>query len=422
MFTISTEKGLSLRALAALHRGGVHVSRSAHLGNQYLSNLLLASYGLPLELYDRTILGSDGNYHPAFIVTSSGREQVAEPLPILTPHGSFSDPNRRICDATVGATPANMHFNGLRTMYGDQVTTSSQVMVSHIDQVEKVIWAIVSRNPGMLDRYVMPCGCVAELVSLDRGGCRATCKHTTVEVDTFKEKIALTQNMMVDLASSVTEWGHVSLPTGPLPALPLVMILHALAGYWRSGMTRVYELSGPDMVVYAQSPELQTTVQEVYRSAAPELRKAELIPSGALELAIVPTAGVRFGYLSDGRGQGLVDACAEIFELSRVGGADWRAGKLLPQLLPLLDRVAETEQDLDIFYSVGRQETYFSQYDLIGTGRSLVVHPAFESVSMGDCQALVELIRKTRRTWSGKGKRERGEKQGGPAIQVAAAQ
>ncbi|PSO43743.1 hypothetical protein BRC20_00255, partial [Candidatus Saccharibacteria bacterium QS_8_54_8] len=71
-FEITVDEDISLNELAE-KTGQASVLRSAHVGNQYSSNVAVFEHGLPTVLYDRTIApsngpGTDRNYRPEVLI------------------------------------------------------------------------------------------------------------------------------------------------------------------------------------------------------------------------------------------------------------------------------------------------------------------------------------------------------------------
>ncbi|MGL4757938.1 MAG: hypothetical protein ACRCXZ_01260 [Patescibacteria group bacterium] len=63
-FLIQVENEITLNQILELNDSKAPIQRSSHIGNQYISNLVLTSLGIPINQFDRSVPIKDKNYHP----------------------------------------------------------------------------------------------------------------------------------------------------------------------------------------------------------------------------------------------------------------------------------------------------------------------------------------------------------------------
>jgi hypothetical protein len=148
MFIVSPKFDVSLRGLQTLKREGYFVARSAHVGNQYLSNKLLYASGIPALLFDRNLFQRDINYHPGRIVRKGGESELGH-VRGLVPFGAG------VCDA---------HLKPLKALFGDLCQTEAVYFTKHRTLVSQVFGLMQRHKPGVFDRYLCDCGQVHKLL------------------------------------------------------------------------------------------------------------------------------------------------------------------------------------------------------------------------------------------------------------------
>lgn len=93
MFRVIISDDVSINDLATLVKKGESVLRSAHVGNQYVSNMVLLSAGIPAVHYDRTLGKKDRNYYP-HLVLQGGESRL---------HGVLCNPSVVIARTSAGS-------------------------------------------------------------------------------------------------------------------------------------------------------------------------------------------------------------------------------------------------------------------------------------------------------------------------------
>ena len=381
---------LTPRQLVALHQQGKAVYRTAHIGNQYLSNLLLASIGLPLYLYDKTVVGKDLNYHPGVRIIGGKQEELTSQKSILVPYAQFSETDER----RERSTPAKLHIGALKIIFGDKnIFTESDLFVRHREKLYEV-FSIAARfradGPrGLFNRYIHPCGCTIWATYSPH------CEHHTTSVkreNLADEAIALIENL-----HEVVTPGNIIAPRGgSVPSLPFTQVLCLLIGFWESGDTTIFELSGPDMVTYAAKPQFVAELNSILGLIAKHA-PAELTIPNELRMELVPTADFRFGYHTEYATSelriGLADTLFRM-QLEKRRMLAVYTGEARETITvayntfmePLLKYFWEYRNDWEIFYDI-HNGAFFSQHDLLNTTK-LAVPDVFLDMTFRDMKKM----------------------------------
>lgn len=177
-FQVVEAKWLSVADLEELQDQGYPILRSAHLGNQYASNMALMQEEIPTILYDKTFMTTDGNYNPSLVLTEEkchdlfwGRDTPNKLTPMmpLPPEMKFSrNINGKIGELlqdSVGV--AELHYKSLQKVFPDTdiktfsgwflenkavVTETLETLVEHLskDNPEELV--------NVFNRYILPDG------------------------------------------------------------------------------------------------------------------------------------------------------------------------------------------------------------------------------------------------------------------------
>ena len=129
MFNVIISDEVSINDLAVLLKKGESVLRSAHVGNQYVSNMVLLSAGIPAIHYDRTVGKKDKNYYP-HLVLQGGRSRL---------HGVLCNPSVVIARTTAGS---------------DHLSVLQRVIPKDLARIE--LYSDYIRRHESLGRHIMP--------------------------------------------------------------------------------------------------------------------------------------------------------------------------------------------------------------------------------------------------------------------------
>lgn len=416
-FALKVRGDVTPRQLVALHQSGHAVYRTAHIGNQYLSNLLLVSLGLPLYLYDKTTLSRDINYHPAVKIRNGAYEKLAAPTDTLVPYATCSPekteraPSLFNVEALPGYsagsvvrkdTPASIHYQALKKLFGDLVFTEAELFLRYEEKIAEIFSIIERHDPTRFNRYTFPCGCMVGLSQAVPGLCHARCPHQ--EKDISRENMAHeAMQLLYSLRDLVLHPETAVRSGGVVPSLALTQIICSLVGWWESGKPEVYELSGPDFIKYGPNPEfireLKSIFSEIQKYGGPSLE----LPSH-LYMELVPTADFRFGYI-----QGDPISSLMLWLYRTAMEMQQEKKKVLARLSEkekhmaisrtaefggvknvLAQALKESKGTWDIFYDI-HQQMFFSQHDLLPDKR-LVIPEQFLDMPFGEMKAFLHRI------------------------------
>ena len=77
-FEVKLTEDISIAQLQQLMTQNIHVSRTGHLGNHYLANLLQFSCGIPCHIFDRNQIIRDENYWPEYLLINQQQVKLVE--------------------------------------------------------------------------------------------------------------------------------------------------------------------------------------------------------------------------------------------------------------------------------------------------------------------------------------------------------
>lgn len=349
MFVVAPNFSVSLSNLKSLHASGHTVVRSAHVGNQYLSNLLLLEAGIPALWFDRNTFQKDVNYHPGAIIQSGKLTSLGHAQGLVS----------------LAEKVAQVHIDPVHSRLGALCETETQYFFHRLPTVEKVFALMQRHMPHVFNRYVCACGIVHKL--LLRGNayaCECThCGHATVEANTLADSaLALLRSMY-----SVQQGRETTLRTGVLWSLPFQLILETLLTVNDSGKQDVYQLSGPDMVNYTRNRTWLEEVRWVWGVFEKHGPAFGLSVPADIRVHIVPTAELRFGYIQGHEPSRLV---VEGF----LGLERTKTDRTSPQRAEYRAQVEENITEWNILYDIHNPPTWpCSQHDLLPSHPQLVI-------------------------------------------------
>ena len=368
---------------------GFAVFRTAHVGNQYPSNLFLAAIGIPVAQFDRTVFAKDSNYHPAVEIQGGWQKRILDDGQdgLLVPYGtSYGE-----------KTPAQHHYQVFKSLFPTLVYTDSECLLGTArDRVEKLIEFIASKYPASFDRYVLPCGCMVTLY-IDGAVCLAHgCQHSPKVVFSTADLGGRAVQLLEELVQLVTREGSVTKKHGgAVPRLSLLFVIQLMTSFWMTDHDHVFDLSGPDMVRYTFGGDFLWDLKNMWARAM-KAPIAKNVPG--LTFEVVPTADFRFGGLVAEKPT-FLDAVEELFCLqdrkrnslplpheqgmSQVDHAERKriAGEINTRLQEVLESLPGLP--CDIAYDIARAD-FFTQHDLTLAGAKLKVPDAYMSMTFRD--------------------------------------
>lgn len=350
MFVVAPNFSVSLSGLQSLYASGHTVVRSAHVGNQYLSNLLLLQAGIPALWFDRNTFQKDVNYHPGAII------QGGNIMPLGHTQGLVS----------LAPNVTQIHINPVHSEFGSLCETETQYFFHRLPIVEKVFALMQRHMPHVFNRYVCACGIVHTLLLRgDAYTCECMrCGRVVVQAHALADSaLALLHSMYL-----AQQGREVVTRVGVLWSLPFELILETFLNVIDSGRTDVYQLSGPDMVKYTRNQAWLEEVRWVWGVLQKHGPAFGLSVPADIHVHIVPTAEFRFGYIQGHEPSRLV--VEGLLGLERT-----KTDRTSPQRAECRMQVEQNIAKWNILYDIHNPATWScSQHDLL-PGRTQLVIP-----------------------------------------------
>lgn len=333
MFKIRVRTDVSLGTLLDLMNEGMSVTKSPHVGNWYMSNLIIGSTGVFMFAYDRTI--GDKIFRPEVIIKNRQKTVVGQ-QGVLTTHAKVVVEHNGF---EVGQKLAECHLSHLRQALPQvQVCQYSLWLEDHRQLVEKVVEISQRLQPWTWTRFVTHEGLVVK-----------------------KEGVKPTDPVM--MATETEGWIKPNL---------LNLLLTGVVEALRTNRSEVWHISGPAMYRYAG--EMEADLSLLYQ----ELRKEMPGLPNEITYQIVPLHRLRLACP-----EGKESILEEIVRLATTNND--LSAKVQNKLIRLTRECPEPFWCKD-----PERGNFFSQYDLLG--RRLWVHPSCLSMTPGQLERLDNIL------------------------------
>ncbi|MBI4098535.1 MAG: hypothetical protein HY437_00700 [Candidatus Magasanikbacteria bacterium] len=356
-FKVVPRFDLSLQDLAAFHRAGHSVTKSPHVGNWYPNNLAVASLGIPMSIYDRTIGTRDRNFHPHKVIVDGGSEEIANPA-ILTTHARVIGESSWFPDRfPMGSRVLDGHVQAIRdAVPGANCEVFTDYLRRHINRVLAILEVVTKRFPRLWRRFVDQNGIVSERACLSWSSVTYDGGVYGLTNDEFGWLIPNELNVLLD---GVLEAAH-------------------------HNESVVYHLSGPDMIGYIDGYAI------LLANAHQELReRLDWVPK-TVELHVVPVAAMRFAVPETRRRalDALMDGLLAIYAWRTARGEQIPPGSNGNRRIAAMETVEEKTEHRrmksrlrelaaecpEVWYDITKG-SFVSQYDLLASGTRIYVHP-----------------------------------------------
>ncbi len=291
--SITPCENITARQLVEFDKAGHCVRRSSHAGNWSPYKLLMSQARLPDCIWDVTCVHRDVNNQPQYRLLGGEKWPLLPQMPALRPEDTtkYLTPYHWTGENGERQTLSHLHVAPLRKLYGDLITTQSQVLLRHRNKLTRVFEIVQTYRPELLGRYVLPCGCMVKLES-HGSFFTAKCVHNEARVN-LKDLAASAMGTLAELEKLVWNPHGYEPKGGPLYTFELVVASFYLWAYWQFGDKTIYELSGPDMIGYATKPDFIQNIRKVLELIG--RHAPDLVPK-RIEAKIVPVTLFRFGY------------------------------------------------------------------------------------------------------------------------------
>lgn len=378
--TVEVRDDLSVNDLIGLRKKGFFVFRSGHLGNHYLSNLLLFACGVPCHLFDRNLVVRDRNYWPEFILAEGSHIPLADPIPQKASLVYFASANKSVLIPGLArffaeSNIAGTHFKSMEESF-KYVWSESHFLDRHLQLVFCIVSELANISPELFQRVFGADGVIGKEDCISKN---AIAKEIVETNSYFRRYLDEGQNSL-----------HFS--KGRLMSIEANVLVHSICACLITGKSEVYEISGPDMVRYATNKGFCRKLSDCYNFLR---KRIDFLPP-KVTLNIVPSFYFRFGSLFSERAemdclwQSLKEFFAVNKEKRRVLNETKRTFQNKVLLRAQIKKLAEISEfynkDLRIIAAkihsggVGRRidfdlaaGNFFSQYDLLLSGEQLYI-------------------------------------------------
>lgn len=395
-------EALSLSDLHKKKEDGHYIARTSHIGNQYLSNLVMLSAGFPAQLYDRNLIQIDENYWPSRIILNGKHETICQDGNVLTPFGRIY---------REGITPAvakiingydnlaNFHRKSLEEIYGRLISTESEFYLRQMEITEELSAIINFYYPEAFNRRITA-----------RGMTYSSTKH--LGLNEFCRVNSNTINNLHDLTSGTDS---PSFTSGLLPTLSAVLVINTVLASLSSNKDTVFELAGPDMAQYIYTDSRQNEINRIYATLAdnfpglPELLTLTIVPTFHCRFAALESELPKLDYLIKNLLQ-YRRISSEKKKILKEAKQNRKMTKTLQDELrilsePLSNKAIALAGEMNKNPLTERllsqdklsEGGFFSHYDLLAAKEPLVISSLAMDFSMMECRSLLETLTQSKR-------------------------
>jgi hypothetical protein len=264
-FTITVRKDLSLKEMTTIYNSGYYIDRSAHIGNQYASNMVVLAAAIPTLFNDRTIPNRDTNYHPALQIQSSESRVIvaADQMNRITRNISTTD----------GIDLYAAHQENLTALYPQTSIHKLSDLMRKNSAIACEIIKTMEFNPLFFARKVSPEGVIQNIQPRNQKELLENLLDLSNQDEGFICKVEI-------LVLLLSIFGYIDKQNGDKPG--------------KTG--RIFHISGPDMIKYFPNEQNQQLLSKLYShirihsellaSRLPEVMEFVLLPSYHLRLAV----------------------------------------------------------------------------------------------------------------------------------------
>jgi hypothetical protein len=260
-FKIIINENISLSDLLVIYKNGGVVLKTPHVGNIYPNNLAIASIGLPMLLYDRTLGIRDTSFHPHKIIVSGKSEIIADPN-ILSTHSKITCvPESHSTCMRVGDSVSNFHSSALRSVFPDlECITYTEYLIKNRQKIVETLKKVTDLYPALWYRSVNKEGYLS-----------------SIAVKSWDDVLR------------IGIYGVTNDCEGLLIPNIVSIFFHGSIDATSSGVNNIYLLSGPDMYKYISTyqDKLASIFEFIKENAGYEL-------PDYINCHIVPVLNVRF--------------------------------------------------------------------------------------------------------------------------------
>lgn len=442
-FNIQICENINLYQLRELFDQWFPVIRSAHIGNQYPSNLSIMHFGLPSVLYDRTILSKDKNYKPWSIIYNWEEIEIFEkkqdkisilsrlPKSLNLPHHLDSDIFNIVSNSDwIWA----FHYEVTKKTFPEtEIITFSQWLDENKEIVLKVIstlfenieksWDYDKLN-FIFDRYILPNWEILTVKYIDDdymyfdSNTNSYWSSLKIKKSELIERFEKSTNAMSDIViknpldSDFNEirdeikW--------PILSNIINTILFWIIDSIKYNKDTVYHCSWPDMVNYIEN--FWKIYNELYSIL---LEKSDLKIPATLNFNIVPTANIKLLSLDKNIRTAINDLFVNNEKLSQISIEKWIQIKelksqwitdikyVIAKYSSLIEKYKSQNKELIklikstfcssyLFDHIWNTSNYFSQFDLYSYSES-ERNEIFEkmwSINMSDLKKQLSFLKK----------------------------
>jgi hypothetical protein len=254
-FKVSIHDDLSIKDLIDIYNKGGVVLKTPHVGNIYPNNLAIASLGIPMLFYDRTLGVKDINFHPDKIIVG-GRSALIADSDILTTHSIVKNlPDLVLKNVEVGMKLVDLHMDAFKCALPQaHCFTYTEYIQNSKDRILQILEKITEFHPYLWSR------------SVDENG--RTLKSQAKNWDDIVK---------------LGVYGLTNMKSGWIIPNPVSILFHGTVDIMKAKVEDVYLLSGPDMYRYIDG--YQTELNEAYdhlkktlKWDLPEIVRCHIIP------------------------------------------------------------------------------------------------------------------------------------------------
>lgn len=350
----------SIKDLLDIKKTGAPVTLTSHPGNASIYKLSLWCCGVPEHFWDVTCCVADANNWPMHRLNNGQAELLLDEWQYQRIKKETNSDRRFITayqKTREGGRLGRFHVKVCEKLFPEAISSCSRILLSEAENVKEIFGYLAeTRWQTVFARFITSEGIAIPIVE---SGLKP---HELVK--SFMNVLYELDHMLFNDEPIETQGG--ACYDGVI--VPLSMML---AQYWQTGRIDRYDISGPDMIHYATTPEYQENLSEMLQHL--HRWNPKLIPS-TIVIRILPGTVARVGHIPGHISESVMKRKLEMLQINNKEEFNSRRREIR--------KMAVEDEDSWPIRIKANKDHYFSQHDLMTHGGRIIVDDFWKRVPL----------------------------------------
>ncbi|MEK7452640.1 MAG: hypothetical protein AAB614_00210 [Patescibacteria group bacterium] len=389
-------RDLSINDLLSLQASGIPVTLTSHPGNASLYKSSLWSCGIQENLWDITCAKADKNNWPKHKLVNGESIPLLSEETIKSIDSTATSEHRYVTaylksdmSEHLGQKLGRIHVQAMQQSFSPTLSSCSRLLLSEKEKISEMFEYLAHTCPEkVFTRYISDKGIMVPLKSSNNSAEFHPDFSLMPKEEEERTLIINSKHLASSFINLLSELDNLLFSDEPIITHggvcyngPISILSNMLVYYWKTGETHRYDISGPDMIHYATRKEYQNSLSLMLQ----HLRKwsPALIPKNITVHMPMGTVA-RIGYIKDHPSE-------EIMHRRLLVAHD--NGSLTSKERNDMRLVASNDEIRWPMQINPAETPYFSQFDLVELGKSIIVDEYWKDIPLGDILCIFSKIR-----------------------------